>query len=185
MLSDPRYYHTLTGGALTALDAIEDVLRNEPPLANYSAHFPRHDVRFHGTWIRAHELVMVSYSAANTAPDGLPPGPRTDGGAHLAWSAGPHSCPVKNPALLIAVTAVERLTSWLSDLELTVARDELQWRPGPFHRALAHLPARFTPINPDQAGATPWNASPSSSTPQAPTSPERPLSSASTAPRPA
>ena len=178
MLSDQRYYHTLTGGALTARDAIEDVLRSEPPLANYSAHFPRHDVRFHGTWIKANELVMVSYSAANTGPDGLPPGPRTDGGAHLAWAAGPHACPVKNPALLIAVTAVERLTSFLSDLELTVPREELAWRPGPFHRALTGLPARFSPITPDQAGATPWNSSPSSSTPQAPTSPVRPLSSA-------
>lgn len=163
MLSNPAYYSTLSGGALTARDAINDVLRHEPPMANYSAHFPRHNLRFHGTWIHANQLVLVSYAAANTAPDGLPPttdgSTRADGGAHLAWSAGPHSCPVKQPALLIATTAIERLATQLCDLELTVPREKLEWRPGPFHRALAGLPASFTPLTPDQAGVTPWTNS--------------------------
>ncbi|WP_329120732.1 cytochrome P450 [Streptomyces sp. NBC_01465] len=191
MLSNPDYYSTLSNGALTAHDAINDVLRNEPPMANYSAHFPRNNVHFHGTWIAANQLVLVSYHAANTAPDVLPggdggsgdSGSRSDGGAHLAWSAGPHACPVKQPALLIAITAIERLTSHLGDLELAVPREQLQWRPGPFHRALAHLPARFTPITPQKTGVTPWS-SPSSSTRQAGTSTESPLSSGSAVPRP-
>ncbi|MFC0599374.1 cytochrome P450 [Streptomyces palmae] len=153
MLSDDRYYSSLAGGALTAWDAVHDVLRNEPPMANFGAHFPRHAVDFHGVRIEAHELVLVSYAAANTTPDGLPPGPRTDGGAHLAWSAGPHACPVKNPALLIATTAIEQLTSQLCDLELTIPRNQLPWRPGPFHTALAHLPVTFTPVPPEPA---PW-----------------------------
>lgn len=163
MLSNPDYYSTLSGGALTPRDALHDVLRNEPPMANYSAHYPRHNVRFHGTWIHANQLVLVSYAAANTGPDGLPSSQdgssRTDGGAHLAWSAGPHACPVKQPAMLIATTAIERLATQLCDLELTVPREQLKWRPGPFHRALAHLPASFTPITPDQAGVTPWSNS--------------------------
>ncbi|MEU6230819.1 cytochrome P450 [Streptomyces sp. NPDC047042] len=172
MLSNPDYYSTLSSGALTAKDAIEDVLRHEPPMANYSAHFPRQNVHFHGTWIMANQLVLVSYAAANMSPDGPAVGTvPTGGGAHLAWAAGPHSCPVKQPALLITTTAIERLTSHLCDLELTAAREHLAWRPGPFHRALAHLPARFTPLAPDQAGVTPWtSSSPSVSTPQATTS---------------
>ncbi|GAA1350515.1 cytochrome P450 [Streptomyces beijiangensis] len=185
MLSNPDYYSTLSNGALTAHDAINDVLRNEPPMANYSAHFPRTNVHFHGTWIAADQLVLISYHAANTTPDvlsGNGGGPRTDGGAHLAWSAGPHSCPVKQPALLIAITAIERLTSHLGDLELAVPREQLQWRPGPFHRALTHLPARFTPITPQKTGVTPWS-SPSPSTRQAGTSTESPRSSASGGPR--
>ncbi|MBU7597590.1 cytochrome P450 [Streptomyces sp. P38-E01] len=178
MLSNPDYYSTLSGGALTPRDAVNDVLRNEPPMANYSAHYPRHNVRFHGTWIHANQLVLVSYAAANTEPQtgtGLPgaaalggphepAGMRTgaapsDGGSHLAWSAGPHACPVKQPALLIAVTAIERLANQLCDIQLTVPRAELEWRAGPFHRALAHLPASFTPLTPDQAGVTPWTSS--------------------------
>ncbi|WP_331762269.1 cytochrome P450 (plasmid) [Streptomyces sp. NBC_01527] len=186
MLSNPDYYSTLSSGSLTARDAINDVLRSEPPMANYSAHFPRFNVRFHGTWIHANQLVLVSYAAANTAPDGLPTdSSRTDGGAHLAFGgAGPHVCPAKQPALLIATAAIERLTSHLCDLELTTPRDQLSWRPGPFHRALAHLPARFTPVTPDQAGVTPWT-SPSSSTRPEATSRQKPLTSESTAPHPA
>lgn len=88
---------------------------------------------------------------------------------------------MKRHALLIATTAIERLTAWLSDIELAVDASELQWRNGAFHRALAALPARFTPITPDQAGATPWHnrdSSPTSSTRSEATSMERPPVSA-------
>lgn len=165
MLTDDRYYSTLSGGALTPRDAIQDVLLNEPPISNYSAHFPTRDVYFHGTWIRTGQLVMVSYTAAGAqhgrveAPGAGGSGASgSGGGAHLAWSAGAHSCPVPRSALLIATTAIERLTAWLSDIELTVSQDRLTYRPGPFHRALVQLPARFTPISPDQAGAIPWDS---------------------------
>ncbi|WP_079134988.1 MULTISPECIES: cytochrome P450 [Streptomyces] len=157
MLVDDRYYGNLSGGALTARDALHDVLRNEPPMANYSAHYPRRDVYFHGVWLRAGQLVLVSYAAASTQSGRSAPGESTGaagsgGGAHLAWAAGPHACPAQQPALLIATTAIERLTAWLSDIELTVRYDELSWRPGPFQRGLVSLPARFSPVSPDQAG---------------------------------
>ncbi|MDF3290131.1 cytochrome P450 [Streptomyces silvisoli] len=185
MLSDDRYYNSLTGGALTAQDAINEVLWRDPPMANYSAHYPLRDVYFHGTWIRAGQLVLVSYAAANTQPAHIAPGQARSGErSHLAWAAGPHACPVKQHALLIATTAIERLTGWLSNIELAVPYEQLVWRPGPFHRALSALPARFTPISPDQTGATPWNNSPSPSTPQAPTSTARQPASASSAPQP-
>jgi hypothetical protein len=35
-------------------------------MANYSAHLPLRDIYFHGTWIRAGQLVLVFYAAANT-----------------------------------------------------------------------------------------------------------------------
>ncbi|MFF4606281.1 cytochrome P450 [Streptomyces sp. NPDC001339] len=182
MLSDDRYYHTLSGGALTAQDAINEVLWNDPPLTNYSAHYPVRDVFFHGTWVRKGQLVMVSYAACNSQYDnGSPTAAGSGGGSHLAWAAGPHACPVQRHALLIATTAIERLTAWLSDIELAVDASELRWRNGAFHRALASLPARFTPITPDQAGATPWHnrdSSPTSSTRSEPTSTERQPASA-------
>jgi cytochrome P450 len=150
MLTEDRYYGTLSSGALTPRDAIHDVLQNEPPVANYSAYFARRDVEFHGTWVRADQLVLISYAAASTqhgrseaGTDGGANG--SGGGAHLAWSAGPHACPVQCPALIIAATAIERLTAWISDLELAVEADELVYRHGPFHRALVRLPVRFTP----------------------------------------
>nr|WP_079124367.1 cytochrome P450 [Streptomyces sp. NBRC 110611] len=183
MLSDDRYYNTLSGGALTAQDAINEVLWNDPPLTNYSAHYPVRDVFFHGTWVRRGQLVMVSYAACNSQYDtGSPAATGSGGGSHLAWAAGPHACPVQRHALLIATTAIERLTAWLSDIELAVDASELRWRNGAFHRALTSLPARFTPITPDQAGATPWHnrdsSSPTSSTRSEPTSTERQPASA-------
>ncbi|MEK8172662.1 hypothetical protein NKH77_36495 [Streptomyces sp. M19] len=65
---------------------------------------------------------------------------------------------MKNHALLISITAIEQLTSHLCDLELTMPRSQLAWRPGPFHTALAHLPVKFTPVHPEQAGVTPWSS---------------------------
>ncbi|WP_181449323.1 cytochrome P450 [Nonomuraea aridisoli] len=174
MVSDDRYYSSLTNGALSTYDALMEALRAEPAMSNYGPYFVRQPVHFHGTWIQPAELVLVSYSAANTEPAMVPDELRSDGGAYLGFGAGPHRCPASDPAVLIAMTAIERLTSHLCDLELTVPREELLWRPGPFHRALAHLPVRFTPIRPDQPGDTPWAVQPQSSlTPSEPISPAR------------
>ncbi|WP_406211252.1 cytochrome P450 [Kitasatospora sp. NBC_01560] len=148
LLTDARYAGSLFGGAMTAYQAIDEALWHEPPLANLSAHYPRYDITFHGREIPAGTLVLVSYAAANSqaAPPtdgtGLPSGES----AHLAWAAGPHACPARDPALLIAITAIEQLTSRLSDLELATPAADLLWRPGPFHRALVHLPVRFHPV---------------------------------------
>ncbi|MFI6844555.1 cytochrome P450 [Kitasatospora sp. NBC_00085] len=148
LLTDARYAGSLFGGAMTAHQAIDEALWHEPPMANLSAHYPRYDVTFHGREIPAGSLVLVSYAAANS--QAAPPIDGTELGsghsAHLAWSAGPHACPARDPALLIAITAIEQLTSRLSDLELATPAEHLLWRPGPFHRALVHLPVRFQPV---------------------------------------
>lgn len=149
MLSDSGYGRSLHGGAMTAREAIDDVLWRDPPLANMGAHFPRHDTEFHGVPLRSGQLVLVSFAAANTQslPALSDSAVRSGDGAHLAWSTGPHRCPAKQSALLMAMTAIEQLTSQLCDLELAVEPDALVWRPGPFHRAPAHLPVRFTPLD--------------------------------------
>ena len=148
ILTDDRYAGSLFGGAMTAHQAIDEVLWHEPPLANFSAHYPRYDLTFHGRRIEAGQLVLVSYAAANSqaAPAADESHLRSGESAHLAWAAGPHACPAREPALLIAITAIEQLTSRLGDLELAVPEGELVWRPGPFPRALVHLPVRFSPV---------------------------------------
>ncbi|WP_433889076.1 cytochrome P450 [Streptomyces sp. CA-111067] len=155
ILTDPRYAGSVYGGAMTAHEAINEVLWQDPPLANLSAHYARYDTEFHGVRLREGQLVLVSYAAANSdaAPEAAA-GPAGSGqNAHLAWGAGPHGCPARQPALLIAITAVEQLTSQLCDMELALPTAELLWRPGPFHRALTHLPVRFTPLAAAPAGA--------------------------------
>lgn len=149
MLSGTGHTGSLHGGATTAHEAIDEVLWRDPPMANLGAHYPRHDTEFHGVPLRAGQLLLVSFAAANTQslPGLSDPTVRSGTGAHLAWSTGPHRCPAKQPALLMAMTAIEQLTSQLCDLELAVDATELIWRPGPFHRAPAHLPVRFTPLD--------------------------------------
>ncbi|MFI5774786.1 cytochrome P450 [Streptomyces sp. NPDC051658] len=175
MLSDDRYFGTLTTGSLPIQHAIDDALWHDAPLANFSVHFPKKDVTFHGARIPAGSPVMVSYAAANTCPhSGMPAdGYRSGNKAHLAFAAGPHACPARDVATLIATAAIERLLTYLPDIELDIPADKLTYRPGAVHRTLTALPARFTPLTPDADGATPWSRSPSRperDTPSAPTS---------------
>ncbi|MFJ8075416.1 cytochrome P450 [Streptomyces sp. NPDC096176] len=153
ILGNPAYYSTLTSGSRPVMDAVLEVLRYETPLANYGIHFARESVSFHGVWVRAAVPVVVSYGALGHFSEQAFAGThhRHDA-SHLSFSAGEHACPVKQPAVLIATEAIERLTQWLPDLEPVVPRERLTWRPGPFHRSLTALPVRFTPRSPDQAG---------------------------------
>jgi cytochrome P450 len=151
LLSDDRY----AGGGLLVEDAIDEVLWNNPPMSNYAPHYPASDVEFAGTQLNAGDLVLVSFAAANTDPALSGSRQMLSKRAHLAWSAGPHACPAKDPAQLITVAAIENLLNQLPDIELAVPGDSLTWRPGPFNRALAALPARFTPIRADKEGTPP------------------------------
>ncbi|WRZ89894.1 cytochrome P450 [Streptomyces sp. NBC_01007] len=144
LLSDDRFAGDLSGGTLPVEDALDEVLWTDPPIANYAVHYPRHDVVYEGTLLRAGDPLVVSLAAANTDPS-LTSSQRIGNRAHLAWSAGPHTCPAQGPARLIAAVAVEKLLDRIPDIELTVPVEELRWRPGPFHRALAALPVSFPP----------------------------------------
>jgi cytochrome P450 len=191
LLCDDRFAGDLAGGSLPVEDALDEVLwTTYTPMANYAVHFPVHDVDLDGVRLREGEPVVVSLAAANTDPS-LPAGNRTGNRAHLAWSAGPHTCPAKSPARLIATVAIEKLLDRLPDLELAVPQESLTWRPGPFHRALNALPVRFPPaavsVQPDEtSGARTWPSPParSASTPPAATTQASPPASTSSAPRP-
>ncbi|MEU4492241.1 cytochrome P450 [Streptomyces sp. NBC_00210] len=173
LLSDDRFAGDLAGGSVPVEDAIDEVLWTDPPLANYTIHYPLHDLELDGTLVCEGEPILISLAAANTDPS-LAGDRRTGNRAHLAWSAGPHTCPAKSPARLIAAVALEKLLDRLPDIELAIAVEELEWRQGPFHRALAALPVRFPPISPADlpSGSSEWNTNPvlSSAIPPAPTS---------------
>ncbi|MBL1106653.1 cytochrome P450 [Streptomyces sp. 5-8] len=126
-------------------EAIDHVLWDQTPIANYATHYPVQDVDLGGVVAEANTPVVISFAAANSDP-ALAEARRTRSkGAHLAWGAGPHACPAKDPAQVIAVTAIEKILNALPDLTLAVHEKELEWRPGPFHRALATLPVAFSP----------------------------------------
>ncbi|MDG9715869.1 cytochrome P450 [Streptomyces sp. DH24] len=144
LLTHDAYAHK--GGLLD--EAVDDTLWENPPIANLAPHYPATDMEFAGRHLQAGDLVLVSFAAANTGPALSAAREAGSNRAHLAWSAGPHACPSKEPARQITVTALENLLTRLPDVELAVPEDSLSWRPGPFNRGLATLPARFTPVEP-------------------------------------
>jgi len=153
IIGNPDFYSTLTGGSRPITDAVREVLRYETPFANFGVRFARESLTFYGMWVPAAFPVVVSYGAlGHFAEQEFGGTHHPSDASHLSWSAGPHTCPAKPQALLIAIEAIERLTQWLPDLEPVVARERLTWRPGPFHRSLTALPVRFTPRTPDQLG---------------------------------
>ncbi|MEU3285746.1 cytochrome P450 [Streptomyces longwoodensis] len=143
LLTHDAYAHQ--GGLID--EAIDDTLWENPPMSNLAPHYPVANMDFGGTRLQAGDLVLVSFAAANTGPALTAARQAGSNRAHLAWSAGPHACPSKEPARQITVTAVENLLNQLPDVELAVPADSLTWRPGPFNRGLTTLPARFTPVD--------------------------------------
>ncbi|WP_314220889.1 cytochrome P450 [Streptomyces zaehneri] len=127
-------------------EAIDDTLWENPPMQNLAPHYPAADMEFAGQKLHAGDLLLVSFAAANTGPALTAARKAGSNRAHLAWSAGPHACPSKEPARQITVTAIENLLNKLPDVGLAVPSESLTWRPGPFNRGLTVLPAKFTPV---------------------------------------
>ncbi|GHH65021.1 cytochrome P450 [Kitasatospora indigofera] len=155
LLTHDAYAHR--GGLIG--EAIDDTLWENPPVSNLAPHYPATDMEFGGQQLRAGDLVLVSFATANSSP--LLSAARQGGSrAHLAWSAGPHACPSKDPARQISVTAIENLLNRLPDVELAVPDESLTWRPGPFNRGLSSLPTRFTPVEPAHRSSRPVHPEP-------------------------
>ncbi|MEE1795243.1 cytochrome P450 [Streptomyces sp. BE308] len=141
------------GSGMLVEDALDDVLWNNPPIANYATHYPVQDIELDGVTLKAGTPVLISFAAANSDPALTDARQTLSKGAHLAWGAGPHVCPAKSPAQLIALTAIEKILNTVPDLALAVHPSGVEWRPGPFHRALVALPVRFSPT-PARGGGT-------------------------------
>nr|WP_227982061.1 cytochrome P450 [Nocardia spumae] len=147
MTTDDRFSGSLLAGSLATRDALDWVLFNNPPLANYCASYPRQPILVDDVWLPAHQPVLISIAACNDDPL-VRTGDRNGNRSHLAFSAGPHACPARRIGYLVAQDAVDQLLDALPDIELAVPADELHWRPGPFHRSLSALPVRFPPSPP-------------------------------------
>ncbi|MCX3064075.1 cytochrome P450 family protein [Streptomyces beihaiensis] len=162
-------------------DAVVQTLWNYAPIANYAGHYPTQDIQLGDRTLRAGDPVLISFAAANTDPKLSEHREQLSAKAHLAFGAGPHACPAKDPAFMIAATAVESLLNRLPDTELRVPFKELAWAPTPWSRTLVTVPVRFTPRAVPQAAAR--NAAPRSGQAERPSTAAAPQSPS--APRPA
>ncbi|MGW1739369.1 cytochrome P450 [Nocardia sp. NPDC001965] len=147
ILTDDRFGDTVVAGSLSTRDALDEVLFNDPPLANYMITFPRQPILIEDVWLPAHQPVLISMTACNNDP-AIRSEHRTGNRSHLAWGAGPHACPAQSLAYLIAQETIDQLLDVLPDLSPALPGGEPSWRPGPFHRALASLPVTFPPADP-------------------------------------
>ncbi|MFD6415508.1 cytochrome P450 [Streptomyces sp. NPDC060194] len=164
LLCDPAFRSSLSGGRLSVDDALDLVLWRFPPTQNFPARYATRDLEFGGQHIRAGDMLVLGLAGANADPEVLPGdgSPVVGNRSHLAFGAGPHTCPAQDPARLITRTAVDTIRHRLPDLELAVPENELAWVKSPWSKGLAALPVRFTepqlshaPPAQDRAAQTP------------------------------
>ncbi|MFI1677894.1 cytochrome P450 [Streptomyces sp. NPDC020607] len=142
VLTDDQFSGDLHAGGSSVREALDTVLYTDPPLANYCISYPPHPVDVDGFLLPAHQPVVISMAACNNDP-ALGDQHTASNRAHLSWSTGPHACPARPHAYLIAETAITHLLDALPEMDLATAPENLVRRPGPFHRALAALPVTF------------------------------------------
>ncbi|MEU6663812.1 cytochrome P450 [Streptomyces sp. NPDC046821] len=141
MLANADFSGNLHAGEASVREALDTVLYRDPPLANFSMSYPPRPADVGGYLLPADQPVVISYAACNNDPD---LGTQSLGNrAHLAWGAGPHGCPASSHAYLIAEAAIRHVLDALPEMDLSVRREDLIWRPGPFHRSLTNLPVIF------------------------------------------
>ncbi|WP_084505396.1 cytochrome P450 [Nocardia harenae] len=155
ILSDDRFGGRVLGGHLSTRDALDEVLFNDPPLANQLVTYPRQPVLIDDVWLPAHQPVVISMAACNNDPMVRRTDQITGNRSHLAWGIGPHACPAQSIAYLIAQDSIDQLLDALPELRPNLEEGPV-WRPGPFHRALTALPVTFPPTPPmNPAAAVP------------------------------
>ncbi|WP_040800537.1 cytochrome P450, partial [Nocardia higoensis] len=145
MMTHPDFGGEVVGGGLSTRDALTHVLFRDPPIANFCMSYPRQPQLVDGVWMRAHQPVVISLAACNNDP-AVVGGNIRGNESHLGLGAGPHRCPARALAELVAGEAIDQLLDALPEMTCAVPAERLRWRPGPFHRALEELPVSFTPV---------------------------------------
>lgn len=95
LLTDARYAGSLFGGAMTAYQAIDEVLWHDPPLANLSAHYPRYDITFHGREIPAYCWCWSPTGPPTRRPRRPPTAPSCAAASPPTWPGRPARTPVR------------------------------------------------------------------------------------------
>ncbi|WP_227979237.1 cytochrome P450 [Nocardia spumae] len=147
VLRDSRFGGSVLGGNLSSRDAVDEVLFDDPPLANLLITYPRQPILIDDVWLPANQPVVISMAACNNDP-AIRGDDMTGNRSHLAWGIGPHACPAQSLAYLIAQDAIDQLLDALPEIRLAADDGATSRRPGPFHRALTALPVTFPPTPP-------------------------------------
>lgn len=153
LLTDPRIRTAHTDARLSVQSLLDHVMWSNTPFQTLLGRIALQDIRIGGAQIRAGDAVLLGFAPAHRDPSvqreedndtGVAGGSR----AHLMFGAGPHACPARELARMIAATGVTVLHERLSGLQLDVPAEQLRWHQSPFVRGLRELPVRFVPAAP-------------------------------------
>ncbi len=146
ILTEDRFGGSVLGGSLSTRDALDEVLFDNPPMANFLITYPRQPILIEDVWLPAHQPVVISIAACNHDP-AIRSDDHRGNRSHLSWGLGQRSCPAQTPAYLVAQEAIDLLLDALPEMEVDLPGGP-DWRPGPFHRSLTTLPVKFPPSPP-------------------------------------
>jgi cytochrome P450 len=149
MLADDRFSRRLRGGRLGIDDALDEVLWRETPIASMPGRYAMGDTVLGGQAIGRGDALLLGFGPANADPQIHSDDRWSELGnrSHLAWGAGPHTCPAEVPTRVIVRTAVETALHRLPDVRLAVPPGEISRFPSPILRCPAALPVTFTPFD--------------------------------------
>ncbi|MEU7161457.1 cytochrome P450 [Streptomyces chrestomyceticus] len=143
----PQQLELLLRGEVSWETAVEEILRWQPPTANFLARFATRDVTVDGVRIAAGDMVMLSYIAMGRDEERY--GPDADRfdirrvpRSHLSFGYGTHRCPGERLARLEGALALNALFKRYPGLTLA---DPPPRSPSVLMNSYPRLPVRLTP----------------------------------------
>ena len=147
LLQHPDQLALLKRDPTLIISAVEEFLRYESPVETSTLRFAREDVVIGDQVIPRGEMVLVVLGSANrdeaqfTQPDDLDI--TRERNRHLAFGHGIHYCLGAPLARIEGQIAINTLLRRMPDLRLTVAPEQLVWRPGILIRGPVALPVAW------------------------------------------
>ncbi|MFH0246131.1 cytochrome P450 [Streptomyces sp. HK10] len=152
LLTHPGQLAALRAGSARWEDAVEEMLRHQPPIANIIMRFPTEDITDEttGTHFRTGEPLAISYAAVGRDRSlhgesadtfDITRSTRRD---HLSFGHGPHYCLGAELARLEARIALPALFDRFPDLTLAVPAEELRPLPSFISNGHQTLPVHLT-----------------------------------------
>ncbi|MDR7385771.1 cytochrome P450 [Promicromonospora iranensis] len=148
-LTDPRF-DGRAGGRLSASDTLAAALGSTPPATNTGPRFVLADTTLGGRKIWAGDAVVPGILGASAESRGSSDDIWLESGhlSYLTWGAGPHACPARRPATVIAQVAVGEALRRLGGVTLTVPPETLRATGTLWSSVPRELPVRFEAQHP-------------------------------------
>jgi cytochrome P450 len=147
LLTHPDLLARLKAAPEQMPQAVEELLRFDPPVERALTRFVAQDVVVGGQSLKRGDMLIVLLGSANRDEKTFPEADRLnidrETKAHIAFGKGVHYCLGAPLARLEAEIALNTLLRRLPELKLAVAPEELEYRMTPLFHAYTHIPVCF------------------------------------------